>query len=114
LFFGDRAKIKSAKIEAEAKQAAYEDAEITLKQKQEQFTNQLFVAEKALGNYEENQLQIAEELLKTAKLSYKAGEIDFFRYVQTLEHAQRIQLDYITKLREYNQTIINLNYFLLN
>ena len=114
LFFGDRAKIKSAKIEAEAKQAAYEDAEITLKQKQEQLINQLFVAEKALENYEENQLQIAEELLKTAKLSYKAGEIDFFRYVQTLEHAQRIQLDYITKLREYNQTIINLNYFLLN
>jgi len=76
--------------------------------------NQLSVQQDALNTYEENQLKIADELLKTAKLSYKAGEIDFFRYVQSLEYGQRIQLDYLTKLRDYNETIIALNYFLLN
>ena len=114
LFFGDRSKIKSANINERAKEAALEDAKISLKQEQSQLVNRLSVQQKALNTYEENQLKMADELLKTARLSYKAGEIDFFRYVQTLEQAQRIQLDYLTKLREYNQTIIDLNYFLLN
>ncbi|WP_019038062.1 CusA/CzcA family heavy metal efflux RND transporter [Psychroflexus tropicus] len=114
LFFGDRSKIKSANINERAKEAALEDAKISLKQEQSQLVNRLTVQQKALNTYQENQLKMADELLKTAQLSYKAGEIDFFRYVQTLEQAQRIQLDYLTKLREYNQTIIDLNYFLLN
>jgi len=114
LFFGDRSKIKAATIQEKAKEAALEDAKISLKQEQSQLINRLTVQQKALETYQENQLQMANELLKAAKLSYKAGEIDFFRYVQTLEQAQRIQLDYLTKLREYNQTIIDLNYFLLN
>jgi len=114
LFFGDRSKIISAEITTLSKQAAFEDAQINLTQQKDQLVNQLSVQQEALKNYEENQLKIADELLKIAKLSYKAGEIDFFRYVQSLENAQRIQLDYLTKLRDYNQTIIALNYFLLN
>jgi cobalt-zinc-cadmium resistance protein CzcA len=114
LFFGDRSKIKSAEINTLSKQAALEDAQIDLTQQKEQLINQLSVQQDALNTYEENQLKIADELLKTAKLSYKAGEIDFFRYVQSLEYGQRIQLDYLTKLRDYNETIIALNYFLLN
>jgi cobalt-zinc-cadmium resistance protein CzcA len=114
LFFGDRSKIKSANIQERAKEAALEDAKISLKQEQSQLVNRLAVQQKALNTYQENQLKMADELLKTAQLSYKAGEIDFFRYVQSLEQAQRIQLDYLTKLRDYNQTIIDLNYFLLN
>jgi cobalt-zinc-cadmium resistance protein CzcA len=114
LFFGDRSKIKSAEITTLSKQAALEDAQIDLTQQKDQLINQLSVQQDALNTYEENQLKIADELLKIAKLSYKAGEIDFFRYVQSLEYAQRIQLDYLTKLRDYNETIIALNYFLLN
>ncbi|MFD0932887.1 CusA/CzcA family heavy metal efflux RND transporter [Psychroflexus salinarum] len=114
LFFGDRSKIKSAELNARAKQADLEDAKITFKNAQEQLINQLSVLQKALTTYESNQLKVADELLKTAKLSYKAGEIDFFRYVQSIEQAQRIKLNYLSKLGEYNQTIIALNYFLLN
>ncbi|SDG60992.1 CusA/CzcA family heavy metal efflux RND transporter [Psychroflexus sediminis] len=114
LFFGDRSKIKSAEIIERAKQAAVEDARIVLEQRQTQLINQLSVQQKALDNFENYQLKVAKEILKSAKLSYKAGEIDFFRYTQSIENAQRIQLDYLSKLREYNQSIIALNYLLLN
>lgn len=114
LFFGDRSKIKSKEIAELAKRADVEDAKITIEQKKNQLINKLSVQKQALDNYENNQLLVADEILKVAKQSYKAGEIDFFRYTQSIENAQRIQLDYLSKLREYNQTIIALNYFLLN
>lgn len=114
LFFGDRSKIKSAQLKARAKEAELTDAKIALKKAQEQLIELLKVQSNTLTNYENHQLKMANEILNTAKLSYKAGEIDFFRYVQSIEQAQRIKLDYLSKLREYNQTIIQLNYFLLN
>jgi len=114
LFFGERSKIKSTQIAVQAQEAAYKNAQITLEQEQNQLLNELNTNAKALDYVKTNQLNIADELLKTAKSSYKAGEIDFFRYVQVIENAQRIKLDYLTKLRAYNQTIINLNYVLLN
>jgi cobalt-zinc-cadmium resistance protein CzcA len=114
LFFGDRSKIKSARLKARAKEAELTDAKIALKKAQEQLIELLKVQSNTLTNYENHQLKMATEILNTAKLSYKAGEIDFFRYVQSIEQAQRIKLDYLSKLREYNQTIIQLNYFLLN
>ncbi len=114
LFFGDRSKIKSAQLKARAKEAELTDAKIALKKGQEQLIELLKVQSNTLTNYENHQLKMSTEILNTAKLSYKAGEIDFFRYVQSIEQAQRIKLDYLSKLREYNQTIIQLNYFLLN
>jgi len=114
LFFGDRSKIKSARLKARAKEAELTDAKIALIKGQEQLIELLKVQSNTLTNYENHQLKMATEILNTAKLSYKAGEIDFFRYVQSIEQAQRIKLDYLSKLRDYNQTIIQLNYFLLN
>lgn len=113
LFFGDRAKLKAAKLSAEAKHAELEDAKISLEQQKNSLINQFSTQQKALENFEKNQLQVADEILKSAKLSYQSGEIDFFRYVQSIENAQRIKLDYIELLRAYNQSIISLNYFIL-
>lgn len=114
LFFGNSSKIKSARINELALNAELEDAKITVEQQQNQLINQLTVQEKVLQNFEEYQLKVSKEILKVAKLSYKAGEIDFFRYSQSIENAQRIQIDYLSKLRAYNQTVISINYFLLN
>ncbi|NEV93151.1 CusA/CzcA family heavy metal efflux RND transporter [Psychroflexus sp. YR1-1] len=114
LFFGDRSKIKSAELMEQAKQAEVEDAKIILEQRQKQLISQLSVQQKALDNFENYQLKVAKEILTSAKRSYEAGEIDFFRYTQSIEDARRIQLDYLSKLREYNQSIIALNYLLLN
>ena len=45
-----------------------------------------------------------------AQQSYKNGEIDFFDYIQSLENAKDIELQYLENLNAYNRTVIALNY----
>ena len=68
---------------------------------------------KALDYYKEEGGELAEEILKTAELSFRNGEIDFFQYIQSIENANDIQLDRLDNLNRYNQTVIQLNYLSL-
>lgn len=64
---------------------------------------------KALVYYEEEGLVLANEIVKTADKSFLYGEIDFFQYIQSMENAYQIKIDYLNQLNLYNQTIIQLN-----
>ncbi len=68
---------------------------------------------KALKYYEEEGMTLADEIVKTAEKSFLYGEIDFFQYIQSLENAYQIKIDYLDQLNSFNQTIINLNYISL-
>ncbi|MGM0479425.1 MAG: CusA/CzcA family heavy metal efflux RND transporter [Bacteroidota bacterium] len=113
LYAGDRARIQSKKLEVEAQEYEKEHYEYRLasykkqlEAQREHFTNQL-------KYYEEEGLALSQEITRTASKSYYAGEIDFFKYTQSLETAKMIQLEYLELLNGYNQTIIQLNYLLL-
>ena len=56
---------------------------------------------------------VSKEIIKTAEASYKHGEIDFFQYLQSIETAKEIELDYLENLNNYNKTIIAINYLTL-
>ncbi|MFN2262310.1 MAG: CusA/CzcA family heavy metal efflux RND transporter, partial [Psychroflexus sp.] len=114
LFFGDRSKIKAQKIQTQVAEFEQEQTKIELKNKQEQFVNNISAQTESLNRFETTQLKVAEEILKTAKSSFKNGEIDFFQYVQSLDNAMQIKLEYLQLLAAYNQEIIRLNYLLLN
>jgi cobalt-zinc-cadmium resistance protein CzcA len=43
-------------------------------------------------------------------MAYENGEIDYFQYIQSLENAAMIELDYLDNLNNYNQTVLELNY----
>ena len=66
-----------------------------------------------LKYYENEGLELSQEITRAASKSYYAGEIDFFKYTQSLETAKMIQLEYLDLINGYNQTIIQLNYLLL-
>ncbi len=46
-------------------------------------------------------------------MSFENGEINFFQYIQSIENAFEIFLDYLQNLNAYNQTVIKLNYLTL-
>lgn len=60
--------------------------------------------------YQTSGKQISDELIKFATMSYEVGEIDFFRYIQSLENAAQLKSDYLENLAKYNETVIELNY----
>jgi len=114
LFFGNRSKIKARQLENEMMAVAQQETKIQLEQKQRTLINSLSSQDQTLATYENGQLKVADEIFKTANLSFKNGEIDFFRFVQSLETAQQIKLEYLQQLIDFNFTIISLNYLTLN
>ena len=83
-------------------------------QKLEQYLNQkkneVTKYQEAINYYEQHGKKLSEEINKVAQLSYKNGEIDFFQYIQSLENATAIQVDYLDTLLQYNTTQLELYY----
>jgi outer membrane protein TolC len=56
----------------------------------------------------------ANEILKAAKESYRLGSISYYFYLQNLNQAFQIQLNSLEALKNYNQSIITLQFLLGN
>ena len=65
-----------------------------------------------LNNYRENGKEVSEKTLLFAEKALQNGEIDFSKYLQLLEDATRIEIDYLTALFNYNKTVLEINYLL--
>jgi len=113
LFGGKSSKIKASKIATEI----VSEQEIDYKQKLKAAYNKLFAElnqyQETVNYYETQGEKLSEEILKTAESSFKNGEIDFFQYIQSIENATEIELNYLDNLQKYNETIIAINYLIL-
>lgn len=65
-----------------------------------------------LKYYEGPGLKESEEIFKAAMLSYQAGEISFAEMYQFYTQAIDIRKNYLQSLNEYNQAVIEYNYFI--
>ncbi|MFC4633153.1 CusA/CzcA family heavy metal efflux RND transporter [Dokdonia ponticola] len=113
LFGGQSARIKAAGIAEEIATEVSNEYTIQLKAKFDALHMQLEQVRTALTYYEEEGTALSDEILKTANSSFRNGEIDFFQYIQSLESAYEVKLEYLDKLNEYNTIIININHLTL-
>ena len=67
----------------------------------------------AIRNYEITGKQLSSELVRSAELSYAAGEIDFFRFAESIDRAVGIELNYLENVYQYNQRVLDINYLIL-
>ncbi|WP_456376353.1 CusA/CzcA family heavy metal efflux RND transporter [Lutibacter sp.] len=109
-FFGKSAKISAAKIREDISNEMVIDTSLKLKAKYNSLNEELKKRELQLDYYTESGKNLAKEILKTATLSYKSGEIDFFQYIQSIETASQIKINYLNNLNSYNQIVLELNY----
>ncbi|TYB78958.1 CusA/CzcA family heavy metal efflux RND transporter [Bizionia myxarmorum] len=114
LFFsGNASRIKASKIAEDVVIMQQSDYKTKLKGEHQSLLAQLEQHQEAISYYETQGKSLQEEILKTANRSYQEGEIDFFQYVQSIEMAKDMELEYLSQLNDYNQTIITLNYLTL-
>ena len=66
--------------------------------------------EEAMRYYDQSGRELSRELSAYAQQGYAAGEIDFFRFVRSMDNALAIELDYLETLFEYNQLVLEVNY----
>ncbi len=113
LFGGTSSRIKAAGFATDIAVAESKEYTVQLHAKSYTLQTELSQLQETLDYYENEGATLSEEILKTAHSSFKNGEITFYQYIQSLESAYEITLDYLDKLQLYNQTAIAINYLTL-
>lgn len=112
-FFSNTAKIKSLNYKQQALQKEADNGKLLL---QNQLQNAFLQYDQNLSQYnyyKSTALPNAETIINTAKISFSSGDIDYIEYLQALQTATDVQLNYLQSINKINQTIININ-FLIN
>lgn len=111
LFFsGNVAKSKVAKLALQSWEQEKQNEEQRIEAYILQSKNTLDQHQQAITYYTEHGKKLAAEIIKVADMSYKHGEIDFFQYIQSLENATTIQMEYLDALLQYNKIQLDLQY----
>lgn len=113
LFSGNSSRIKASKIAGSIAEQEAIDYRVRLENRQADLLLRLSKYDQMLAYYEEEGENLSREIFNTAKYSFENGEINFFQYLQSIENALDILLDYMENLNQYNQTAIELNYLTL-
>ena len=114
VLFGSQLKqIKASKFSEDIAKANYENFKYEIQNKYQELLVRLKQHQQALDYYEEEGTRLSQAIIKTADLSFKNGEIDFFQYILSMEHAFDIRLSYLESLNNYNQTVIELRFLTL-
>ncbi len=111
--FSAHAKVKSARLEAEAKKEELKQANKDLLVDFSALLNRYYSEQERVRHYKRDLMPEAETMLKLAKDSYKLGETSFFAYTQVLETYNDVKEEYISSSLKLNLCIINI-YALLN
>lgn len=104
--------LKAAYVEQRYQESVLDYQKLTLNTEYRQAYQQLQKNKDLLQYYEGTGLVQAESIIKAANLSYRGGEISFAELSQYLTQAIDIQRNYLDVLNEYNQSAIQLNYYL--
>ena len=67
-------------------------------------------AQQALSYYETNGLRQAEDIINTGRRFFESGQTDYINYIRNINDAYAIKRNFLETLRNYNQSIININY----
>jgi cobalt-zinc-cadmium resistance protein CzcA len=107
-----RNKVKAAQLEQDYQQSVLNYERLTLITNYNQSYQQLLKDQDLLRYYESKGLAQAEAIIKSSNLAYRGGEINFAELTQYLSQAIDIQKNYLDILQQYNQSAIQLNYYL--
>ena len=110
LFNGNVAKSKVAKLETQAWEQQKQHELIKMDAHINQKNSELEQYNQAIDYYNQYGKKVSQEIIKVANMSYQHGEIDFFQFIQSLENATTIQVEYLAAVSKYNQTQLDLQY----
>lgn len=112
-FFSNNAKIKSLDFQQQAIQKEADNGKLNLQNQLKNAFQQYHQNISKFHYYQSTALPNVEIIINTAKIGYKSGDIGYIEYLQALQTATDVQLNYLQSIQQINQSIININ-FLIN
>ncbi|MGV8993924.1 MAG: CusA/CzcA family heavy metal efflux RND transporter [Flavobacterium sp.] len=111
LWFGaNKSRISAAKTETMILQDETENYKIQMEAKHQSLLSDIKKYKEAVDYYEDSGSKLGKALTSSASIAFQNGEIDFLQFVQLLESAKNIQISYLNNLKEFNATVLELNY----
>lgn len=107
-----RGRIKAAQLEQNYQKTVLDYERLALTSGFKQLYQQLLKDRQLLIYYETTGLKQADAIIRSSNMAYRGGEINFAELTQYLSQAIDIQRNYLDVLNQYNQSAIQLNYFL--
>lgn len=104
-------KVKIAELETAIERQELEQLKISLTAQQGNAKKEITKNEKQLQFYEQSGLKQSEGIMKAANLAYQSGEISYADLIQFLSQSIDIKINYLTALNEYNQSVIQYQYY---
>lgn len=111
-FGNNRAKLKAAKLQLSIAEYEFNNFKTQLSAKQKNINLKIKKYKEAINYYNDSGKQLMEEILSNANKSFKNGEINYLQYIQLLDNAIMIEINYLTNLINYDITIIENNYLI--
>jgi cobalt-zinc-cadmium resistance protein CzcA len=114
LFFSEqRARIKARGYSLEANASMQEYYIRRYEQRVEELLTRLEKYGEELAYYLEYGKALSAELSRSALIGYQEGEIDFYRFVLSMDQAIQMELNHLESLFQYNETVLEINYLTL-
>ena len=114
LFFGNqKAKIEAARHGQQLTWFQQQDYKIRFASRLSALFAEQNKYRETLQYFEETGISLSKQIIETANKSYANGEIDFFRFVHSIESAIEIEVEYLDQLLQYNMNILEINYLTL-
>ena len=111
-FFSNSAKIKSIDYKRQALVKEAENGKLLLQTQLQNAFQQYYQNLSQYNYYKSSALPNAEIIINTAKTGFKSGSIAYFEYLQSLQTAGEVQLNYLQAINQLNQSIININFII--
>jgi cobalt-zinc-cadmium resistance protein CzcA len=109
-FFPYTSKAKAAKIAANIAQTDAENYTRSISGNYQSLLDEYNKYSSNVEFYENQAVPEADLIIQQATLSFKAGALDYFDYVLTLNRALTIKQNYLDAINNFNQTIISIEY----
>ena len=109
-FFSQKAKISSAKTLELISENNYQIGLQTMKNELQSVFKQYQTHLQTVNYFESTALKNANTITKTANQQFANGDINYLEWTMLINNAISIQSNYIDAVKEFNQTIIQLNY----
>mgnify|MGYP003478268459 FL=1 len=108
--FSNAAKVKSLNYKQQALQKEADNGKLVLQNQLQNAFQQYNQNLSQYNYYKSIALPNAEIIISTAKVGFKSGDIGYIEYLQALQTATDVQLNYLQSVNALNQSIVNINF----
>jgi len=105
-----KARVKAGRVNESVAQLNTKVAEQQIRHNINELLEEYNKQQYSLNYYEKAGLKQAAQITSSANLSFKNGEISYLEWTILMSNAVNIQLGYIDAVKQFNLTLIELNY----